>query len=66
MCASPRKFYADALLMLNLGCEFCENQNLLIKEQVCMGVSRAGDRERIPPPVEFESDDVINSSPANP
>ena len=52
--------------MLNLGCKLCENQNLLIKEQVRMGVSSGGGRERIPPLVEFESDDIINSCPEKP
>ena len=40
--------------------ELCKKQNLLIKEQAPMGVSSGGGRERIPPPMEFESDDVIH------
>ena len=67
ICACPRNFHGHALLMLNLGCKYCEKQNLLIIEQAPMGMgARRGTKGgwgTCPPPMEFETDDVICCSP---
>ena len=47
-------------------CGFCPALENFQWAPMTMGVSREGGRERIPPPVEFESDDIINSCPEKP